>query len=56
MWYKLTGLGDYVRPIGEKAEESAASTAVQRMKASASQYMPTNLDAYLKRGGPVTPV
>ena len=48
LWYKLAGLGDYIRPIGAKAQESAASTAVERMNGSSSQYTPTNLDAYLK--------
>jgi hypothetical protein len=31
LWYKIAGLGDYIRPIGQKPKESAASTAVDRL-------------------------
>ncbi len=56
IWYKLAGLGDYVRPIGEKAAESVASTAVERMKKRPEEYSPANLQAYLKKGRVVTQV
>ena len=56
IWYKLAGLGDYIRPMGAKAHESAASTAVERMNAQSAGYSPTNLEAYLRRGGSVTQV
>lgn len=55
VWYKLTGLGDYERPMGQKAEESVASTAVDRMKQPGATYQPTNLKKYLEAGGSVSP-
>jgi len=56
LWYKLAGLGDYLRPIGQKAKESVASSAVVRKNNSASKYQPTNLKTYLDGGGPITNV
>ena len=53
VWYKLAGLGDYIRPIGQKSNESAASTAVDRMSAPNTDYTPANLKKYLRAGGPV---
>jgi uncharacterized protein (DUF2235 family) len=53
IWYKLAGLGDYVRPMGKKAEEFVASTAVARMTEQPKEYSPANLSNYLKCGGPV---
>ena len=32
IWYKIAGLGDYIRPIGAKTQETVASTAVARQK------------------------
>ena len=56
VWYKFAGLGDYIRPIGQKAAESTASTAVERMNSSTSAYSPPNLRTYLEHGGIVTRV
>lgn len=56
IWYKVTGLGDYVRAMGEKAHESAASTAVDRLKNPAANYKPPNLERYLESRHPVTHV
>jgi len=51
VWYKLAGLGDYMRPIGQKVKESAASSAIDRMNISASDYKPLNLIDCLQKGG-----
>ena len=56
VWYKLAGLGDYIRPIGQKTKESVASTAFNRMNKAGSEYKPPNLQDYIKRGGAVTRV
>jgi uncharacterized protein (DUF2235 family) len=56
IWYKLAGLGDYIRPIGNNAQEFVASTAVERMNLGPTEYRPSNVEAFLKRGGPVTQV
>lgn len=56
VWYKITGLGDYVRPMGQKVKESASSTGVNRMKEPATNYKPPNLERYLDSGGSVTQV
>jgi uncharacterized protein (DUF2235 family) len=56
VWYKITGLGDYLRPMGQKAKESASSTARDRMSAPAAHYDPSNLKEYLEVGGSVTQV
>ena len=56
VWYKLAGLGDYIRPMGEKTKESAANTAVERMNASDCNYNPANLRQYLEKGGAVVRV
>jgi uncharacterized protein (DUF2235 family) len=53
-WYKITGLGDYVRPIGQKSSESVASTAVDRMKGGAGEYGPSNLRDFLDHKGDIT--
>jgi uncharacterized protein (DUF2235 family) len=56
IWYKLAGLGDYIRPMGKKAKESAASTACDRLNNPATHYKPSNLVDYLKSGGSITQV
>ncbi len=56
VWYKVAGLGDYVRPIGQRVKESAASTAVDRMANPACDYQPPNLKDFLARGGGVSRV
>lgn len=56
IWYKLTGLGDYVRPIGQGANESVASTAIARLKNPESKYQPENLKKFLADGGPIKEV
>jgi uncharacterized protein (DUF2235 family) len=56
IWYKLAGLGDYIRSMGEKAAESVASTALDRTKSLPTEYKPTNLAVFLTRGGPVAHV
>lgn len=56
IWYKIAGLGDYVRPIGQRVKESAASTAVGRMANPASGYQPPNLKDFLARSGDVSQV
>lgn len=55
-YYRLLFGGDYIRPMGKKANESAASTAQERFNNSASHYRPENLLTFLAGGGPVTPV
>ncbi len=61
IWYKITGLGDYIRPIGTGDKESAASSAVERMKDTANEhppnkYTPQNLKDFLANGGGITQV
>jgi uncharacterized protein (DUF2235 family) len=56
IWYKIAGLGDYVRPIGQRVKESAASTAVDRMANPTSEYQAPNLKDFLARGGDVSQV
>jgi uncharacterized protein (DUF2235 family) len=56
VWYKLVGLGDYIRPMGQKAEEFAANTALDRLKQLPEDYKPPNLKTFLDRGRPVTQV
>jgi hypothetical protein len=56
VWYKIAGLGDYVRPMGSTEKESAASTAVTRLENKSSKYQAPNLDSFLKNEGAVTPV
>jgi uncharacterized protein (DUF2235 family) len=56
VWYKIAGLGDYVRPMGSTAKESAASTAVTRLKDASPKYQAPNLESFLKNNGVVTPV
>jgi uncharacterized protein (DUF2235 family) len=55
IWYKITGLGDYIRPIGQKANETVASTAIERMQ-DKSLYDPANVNAFLAHGGEVSRV
>jgi uncharacterized protein (DUF2235 family) len=52
-WYKLFGLGDYIRPMGEKAEEFASSTAIKRLNNAESKYEPQNLKTYVDAGKPI---
>ena len=56
VWYKITGLGDYLRPIGQGPKESAASTAVERIKNPTANYAPDNLQKFLAGDSPVTPI
>lgn len=56
IWYKLLGLGDYIRPMGKKSKESAASTAVDRSTNKAANYQPPNLKDFLAADGHVTKV
>jgi hypothetical protein len=56
LWYKIAGLGDYIRPIGQKPKESAASTAVDRLTNPESKYQPPNLKDFLDHNGPVSRV
>lgn len=53
-WFKILGLGDYIRPMGQNPGESVGSTAVARMDNAPSHYAPSNLQAYVRDGGPVT--
>jgi len=56
LWYKATGLGNYIRPTGQGSNESVASTAVERMKNTAANYAPENLKKFVADGGPVTSI
>lgn len=56
IWYKLFGLGDYIRPIGSSGTESAASTAISRLEKPSQAYHPTNLKEFLDRGGAASKV
>jgi len=56
VWYKITGLGDYIRPIGQKDKESAADTAVSRLENVGSKYQPPNLKDFLVHQGTVSRV
>jgi uncharacterized protein (DUF2235 family) len=56
LWYKIAGLGDYIRPIGRTPKESAASTAVDRQTNPESKYQPPNLQNFLDHSGPVSRV
>ena len=55
IWYKITGLGDFVRPIDQTSNQSVADSAVNRMNAD-TNYQPQNLKDFLTKGGKVTPV
>jgi uncharacterized protein (DUF2235 family) len=56
IWYQIAGLGDYIRPIGKASKESAARSAVERLKSASSSYQPTNLKQFLDGNGTVTQV
>jgi hypothetical protein len=56
LWYKIAGLGDYIRKIGRTPKESAASTAVDRLTNPGSKYQPQNLKDFMARNGPVSRV
>jgi Uncharacterized alpha/beta hydrolase domain (DUF2235) len=56
IWYKIAGLGDYIRPITTEARESAASSAVDRMNQQKADYNPPNLKSFLTAGGSITKV
>ena len=56
IWYKITGLGDYIRPIGTGDKQSAARSAVERTENPASNYEPQNLKDFLALGGGVSSV
>jgi uncharacterized protein (DUF2235 family) len=49
VWYEITGLGDFVRPMGKGTGETAASSAVKRFNAPRSNYRPKNLEDFLRR-------
>ena len=53
VWYKITGLGDYVHPIGQKDKESVADTVIDRMGNKSLGYEPTNVQDFLARKGNV---
>src|SRR3981189_771007 len=54
VWYKIAGLGDYIRPMGRGTKETAGSPAIDRLENSSSDYHPPNLADFRKRGGDVT--
>jgi len=56
VWYKVTGLGDYVQPIGKGRKESVANTAVERQTNLKADYAPENLKTFVAEGGPVTAI
>ena len=56
VWYKLAGLGDYIRPMGETAKESVSSTAVNRLNDKSINYLAPNLTSFLAKGGNVTTI
>ena len=64
LFYKIIGFGDFLRRLGPDpkkkpapvTKETAASTAVERLEDSASNYNAKNLRAFLKTGGKQTPV
>jgi uncharacterized protein (DUF2235 family) len=56
VWYKIAGLGDYIRPMGQETKESAASSAVDRLENPQSDYHPPNLADFLKHGGAITQI
>src|SRR5262249_53578232 len=56
VWYKVTGLGDYVRPMGQGANECAASTALERVTQSGKDYDPSNLKDFMAAGGNSVPI
>jgi len=56
LWYKIAGLGDYIRPMGRTVKESDARTAVDRLENPASKYQPPNLNDFLARDGHVSRV
>jgi uncharacterized protein (DUF2235 family) len=51
-------MGEYVRPIGEHLAdgEFIHKSAIDRLNLAECHYQPSNLLAFLKRNGPVTPV
>jgi uncharacterized protein (DUF2235 family) len=51
VWYTVTGLGNFNRPIGKGDKETAASSAVARKNNQASHYDPKNLTDFLNSGG-----
>jgi hypothetical protein len=53
VWYKITELGDYIRPIGRKDKESVADTIIDRMDDKSLKYEPTNVKDFLARKGNV---
>jgi len=56
VWYKVTGLGDYIRPMSQGRNASVASTAVERLKNPTVNYAPENLKKSVADGGPVTAI
>jgi uncharacterized protein (DUF2235 family) len=56
VWYKIVGLGDYVRPIGQGDQETTADTAISRLHNPEIGYRPPNLQDFLQQGGSITHV
>jgi hypothetical protein len=56
IWYKIAGLGNYIRPIGQHTKESAAGTALDRSANTANNYQPPNLKEFLAHGGAASQV
>ena len=53
LWYKIAGLGDYIRPIGKTPFECVADTAEQRLRKMGDKYRPKNLLQFLDSKGSV---
>ena len=53
LWYKIAGLGDYIRPIGKTPFECVANTAEQRLLKMGDKYRPKNLLQFLDGKGSV---
>ncbi len=47
IWYKLAGLGDYLRTIGQGDMETVSGSAIERLNNPDCQYAPKNLVNYL---------
>lgn len=55
VWYKIAGLGDYIRPMGTGTNEFASDTAIERLQGD-STYNPQNLKKFVAANGPVAHV
>lgn len=56
IWYKFSGLGGYIRPMGQGHKESVAGTAVERLKNPTANYGPVNLKNFVADNGPETAI